>query len=159
MGRWFEPSSGSQFLSGCVVGRQSGASVLCTFSARVYCTGTAPFEGGEQTNAKQLRRKSRVHAIEHARVLVAHDRRTELVGNAVRAQPGGVGAPQIVRRAASDARVSAGALQRLAELGPRQEEASVAALSQALLVEYGALLGAVGWLWRRERLLRLHPRV
>src|SRR5437868_1762169 len=36
-------------------------------------------------------RKSRVDAIEHARVLVAHGWRAELVGDAIRAQPGGVG--------------------------------------------------------------------
>jgi hypothetical protein len=29
----------------------------------------------------------------------------------------------------------------------------------ALLIEYGALLGAALWLWRRKRLLRLHPGV
>jgi hypothetical protein len=26
-----------------------------------------------------------------------------------------------------------------------------------LVVEYGALLGAACWVWRRDRLLRLHP--
>jgi hypothetical protein len=128
VGRWFDPSSGSQFLSGYVVGRLSGASSLCTFAARVYCIGTAPSEGSEQTGAKQLRRESRVDAIEHPRVLVAHRRRAELVRNAVRAQPGRVGAPQIVRRAARDAGAGAGTLQRLPELRPRQEEAPIVAL-------------------------------
>src|SRR5205823_10124430 len=46
-------SSGSQFSSAYVVDWLSGASVLCTCSARVYCTGTAPSEGGEQTEPKQ----------------------------------------------------------------------------------------------------------
>ena len=105
----------------------SDASVLCTLSARVYCTGTAPSEGREQTQPKQLRRKSSVDAIEQARVLVTHRRRAELVGDAIRAQPGGVRAAEIVRRAARDAGARAGALQRLTELGPRQKEASVAA--------------------------------
>src|SRR5439155_12148136 len=115
------------FSSGCVVGRLSRVSVLCPGVARVYCTGTASSEGGEQTEPKQLRRKSRVDAIEHARVLVTHRRRAELVGDAIRAQPGGVRAAEIVRRAARDSGARAGALQRLTELGPRQKEASVAA--------------------------------
>src|SRR5207248_6879627 len=114
------PTTGSQFLSGYVVSRVYGASSLCTFSARVYCVGTAPSEGSAQTSAKQLRRQSRVDAIEHARVLVPHRRRAELVRNAVRAQPGRVGAPQIVGRAARDAGAGAGTLQRLPELRPRQ---------------------------------------
>ena len=116
MGRWFEPSSGSQFSTGCVVGRSSRGSVLCPFVRRVYCTGTAPSEGVEQTHPKQLRRESRVDAIEHARVLVAHRWRTQLVGDTIGAQPGGMGAAQIVRRAARDAGAGAGALQRLPEL-------------------------------------------
>ena len=56
-----------------------------------------------------------------------HGRLAELVGDTIRAQPGGVGTAQIVRRAARDAGARAGALQRLTELGPRQKEASVAA--------------------------------
>jgi hypothetical protein len=79
----------------------------------------------EQTWPKHLRRKSRVDAIEHARVLVAHGRRAEFVGDAVRAEPG---AAQIVRRAARDAGAGAGGLQRLPELGTRQEEAPLAPL-------------------------------
>jgi hypothetical protein len=59
---------------------------------------------------------------------VTHGRRAELVGNTVRAQPGGVRASQIVRRAARDTGAGAGALQRLAKLGPRQEEPTLAAL-------------------------------
>src|SRR5439155_20515813 len=66
-------------------------------------------------------------AIEHARVLVTHRRRAEFVRDAIRAQPGGVRAAEIVRRAARDAGAGAGALQRLPELGPRQEEAPAAA--------------------------------
>src|SRR5207237_1844963 len=66
------PARGANFSAFTSSAGWCGASVLCTFSARVYCTGTAP--SGEQTDAKELRRKSRVDAIEHARVLVAHSR-------------------------------------------------------------------------------------
>jgi hypothetical protein len=50
------PTSGSQSSSGYVVDLLSGAFILCTWPARVYCTGTVSSEGPEQPDAKQLGR-------------------------------------------------------------------------------------------------------
>jgi len=150
------PLPGKPISQRLVVDLLSDASVLCTFSAGVYCTGMhlprAASKRREAAPAVVSRRP-----IEHTRVLVPHGRRAELVGDTIRAQPGGVGTAQIVRVQRGMPGARAGALQRLTELGPRQKEACVAARACSSANQQLALqFATIGTL--RQRVARFEPR-
>ncbi len=85
-----------------------------------------------ESSPEILERQATVHALDHPRVGVAHDRRDELGRRAGGPEPGGAGAPEVVRGAARDLHRVAGRVEVAADVRPRPEDGCTCSLHRVL---------------------------